>query len=280
MNDLLEYCLRTSCLGYTLFGNKPVSVISFPRTIQGFMKQASSSGIIYYPSLVVLERNISRFQSEKYIVQLERDEESIHIWAINIQSLKRVYSENIDLFQAYLDANGTVEELLSQLFNSKKTISAILQQHCLLYGLVFGYGRENAQLFYQRDLLESLLNIQAPTPFLPHARPLIHHKKMAQGLCNTSSYKDIISSILFMNRDALEKELKDTHEKIQHISILYGEREKLDLAPVVLPAFVGDITTEESKRIALDYLQTRAIIQNVLYSSNSYLEGVLNQIHQ
>ena len=135
--------------GYVLYGSKPL----LTEQVFSIGEKRNEIGIIskWTRFSVILQRgfriwNKLPFKSQNYLIQ------SYHtpvygaaefIFA-NKQSFFHVIEQNLTLFQYALGPEVSSQGLWSQLKDSNQTFSSIFKNEKVLFGIVFGYGTQNA----------------------------------------------------------------------------------------------------------------------------------------
>ncbi|MFV0339604.1 MAG: hypothetical protein ACK5MA_03090 [Parachlamydiaceae bacterium] len=143
--DLIKY----STLGYSLCGDKPVSVEHVPQLTRVPIFLATTGYFKYsWYSIIGLGwdcwmKYAERFPSSNYCLRTSDDLHAIIL--INKKASLNAISENIDLFQKYLKTNKTPIELLEELCHSEPCM--ILDSHPVLMGILYGFGRNNSIAF-------------------------------------------------------------------------------------------------------------------------------------
>jgi hypothetical protein len=149
--DRFFQCLLTQHpLGYTLFGNKPVSVVD--RFIYSFNLNNNTTDLVLEKGWGVWMHHRHLFPSDQFALLKNRrtdDQFSIDsFWLIHKSNTLKVISENLDLFQ---NEFGEIEpeEMLIKLCKSSSLFDTLGNE---LSGILFGYGRENAIAFHENPL--------------------------------------------------------------------------------------------------------------------------------
>lgn len=153
----LQHLFARQELGYTLFGDKPVS-FCFPHTYPpGLSKRKPYRYILYIEGtrpfvkgLAVWNQLKNRGVKDNYSLIIY-EEESCPTFAImiNKSAFLDVVNKNIDVFQNVYGPLMTAESLLRDLEEKRSGIEALCEHHVLL-GIILGYGRHSAELFDRR----------------------------------------------------------------------------------------------------------------------------------
>jgi len=163
----IEIFFRTlvyeSHIGYTLFGDKPVS-------IEGYFIQEPSCHLALWKSSSKMSMNNlwktwekyqSKLKIKNYIILNEANpaaENLRTITVINKQAFLAKVCEHLDDFQDVLGKNMTPEKLLAQLTLPHASLYETLQRNEILYGILLGFGKENAKYFLKRFKLSQTID--------------------------------------------------------------------------------------------------------------------------
>jgi hypothetical protein len=161
-------------LGYTLFGDKPMS-FCFPSTSVIAFSIKDHIFKIYKRGTLPIFNALPAWNAVKQLkncgnyifITHERNGFPESVFLINKTRFLHVLSENIDVLKKTYGCKVTAESFLTDLINKKIEIEELFQQHLLL-GILLGYGRHNAELFQQR---EELLVGKKQVPFLISQKP-------------------------------------------------------------------------------------------------------------
>jgi hypothetical protein len=244
-------------LGYTLFGDKPITAICYyePQGINGDVDDFYES-VVYFSSPENLRnrhgweiwqkyanlfpvKNYGVIQSKNFI-----ENNCTAVLFLNKKAVLNTVRKNIDDFRAVLGAKITPEILLKQMLNSDDVFGKVLKNHQGLIGTLLGYGRHNAWLFQQREELDLMIG-----------RRRFSLKK---------------PSTCFSGEEvrALDQRLAQ-----------FDDRGILDFNPLLLglPHFAADPHAEETKLLKIKYeKQYREIVYR--YQQGDFLEITLGQL--
>jgi len=154
IGGLFEYCIRDETFAYTLFGNKPISVID---SIKTPMVEALFYPINYFniaSNWRVWKKYRHLYPMKKFVLIDNESRGNLQIYLINRKSCIEKITEHLSLFQEILGCNSSPKEILARLEIAKDLMLEGLNKSQILYGILLGYGRENAegydQLFCKR----------------------------------------------------------------------------------------------------------------------------------
>lgn len=262
----LDYFFRSelNCLGYSLFGNKPIAVMGYhePLTeINSVDKMLNRIFCTFHPENLKMYRGWELWKKHHHLFPMKNyaiiksknffDNNYAAILFINKKEFKKTVQNNIRDFKEILGNEVTPESLLNEVLKSKDIFGDVLKHHQGLIGTLLGFGRHNAWLFHQREELSFLSG---------EIRPLLG--------APFSLMKQPPNSLFQKELDALNQTLQP-----------FDDREVLDLNPLFLslPDFVADPNTAETKRLKADYEQQyRQIIHH--YQKGNFLETTLQKM--
>jgi hypothetical protein len=234
-------------LGYTLFGDKPMSfcfpstsVVSFS-TKERIFKIYKKGNIPIFNSLSAWNHLKKLTESENFVfISNDKNGFPDSVFLINKPQFISALNENIGILKKEYGRNATAELFLNDLINDKIKIEELLQKHAL-FGILLGYGRHNAELFQRReDLLSGKRKI-----------PLSMSQKPSKGFISTEAeIESLESKLLPVNtkntRLLLVKPVNfvadhqdpKTHELVSHYELLHKELTSLflreDWFPLIL----------------------------------------------
>jgi hypothetical protein len=163
--DKLFYCLMfENYFAYTLFGTKPITYHGAFYDQPTATIERPNSAIIFLTNWKVWEKYAkhSEFQTKNFIFLEEKRPELFGVYFINKKNVLQCVKENIEIFKCVLGKEITPEKVLQLLIESKDIYEPLKDNH-ILYGILFGFGAENATAFYQK--FELALPLPDPTPF-------------------------------------------------------------------------------------------------------------------
>ncbi|QZA59187.1 hypothetical protein RHAB15C_0001072 [Candidatus Rhabdochlamydia porcellionis] len=178
MEALLQSMIFEQDFGYTLFGNKPVSLAGYflnPsfNTIF-FSKRGSLFPIVEAWSL--LEKNVLCHLQGNYILLKQVDHtkncSTFQVIIINKSSFLQTVTEHLDLFCELLEKKIDPKELLDEVILNQKSLWYILKGNQVLYGIILGYGKKNSLAFKRKWELgqvfnDNYQNLLSNPPFYP-----------------------------------------------------------------------------------------------------------------
>jgi len=141
LEQFFQLLIKRGKLGYTLFGEKPMSMAVFLS-----LEHSTENHIMEY---LILEkgwqawlRNKHHFSDEHFVLHRVK-EKTLSFHLINKKTALEKIHENFPLFQ--VSANDHPENILSKICCAEKPKAVLLSDELL--GILFGYGNKNARCF-------------------------------------------------------------------------------------------------------------------------------------
>lgn len=228
---------------YLLFGSKPIAVAEcekftsfhFSRYWMCEMDFKAAKGF------EVFKKYQHLFSSDNIIVRLDEDEEGCSVLMINKKNLLKTLKEHIHDFKLVLGPQVTIESLFAQI-TRKDHLADVVNHHEALFGILLGYGRNNAWLFHEKGALLHRLNSFIP----PQKRDNSLEKMYAETVAKTTFFSE------------------DAHE---YKYILKSPR-------LPLLHFVADPSSAETKMIKEQYSKERENMRK-LFARQGFVEATL-----
>lgn len=169
----LFFLLNRDHFGYTLFGDKPISFSGgFVKPFENLFQYKSNSEL-FWKYWETWEKYKNLFPSKKFLLIREPSisYNNIHkIILINKKAFKRQVNKYIHIFRKKLGTDLTAEKLLEKIETSQK-FASFIKNNELLWGILLGYGIQNASLYSRRNELLPFLYSDI-MPALPLKKPL------------------------------------------------------------------------------------------------------------
>lgn len=178
METLLQRMIFEQDFGYTLFGNKPVSLAVYFLNPSFDTVFCSKRGSLFPIVKVwsILEKNIISHLQGNYVLLKQIDRAKNHhlfqIIIINKCSFLQTVAEHLDLFCELLEKKISPKELLDEVILNQRSLWDILNSNEALYGIILGYGKDNSLAFKRKMELGQVFrpdcqNSQKKPPFSP-----------------------------------------------------------------------------------------------------------------
>lgn len=167
LEEFLYRIIHYTDVGYSLCGDKPISIETFPNVTKTPLKcavgiicdcQGYSGYALLHKGWKTWIRYANKFISHKFIIRYSQEYNTLIF--INIPATKRVIEENLELFQKYSNTQ-TIDEILAEICFPKNG-EYLFKHNMMLLGILLGYGRNNAIAFEQHRLIKKLkpLNLE------------------------------------------------------------------------------------------------------------------------
>ena len=150
-------------LGYTLFGNKPISIM-------GYFTDIPWGNILWGASKAQLSNCWKAWKKYKHLfpiknyILMDEAQSSMGmrtITLINKKSFLKIIQEHLGFFKEKLGKDFTPEKFLDELSMEGANLFDLLHRDETLYGILLGFGKNNAQLFVRNfELMKSLMSYE------------------------------------------------------------------------------------------------------------------------
>jgi len=246
---------------YVIFGNKPMAFHGVNRVepynsqilqVYGFMDSICKLHLENFAQIKGIEaweKHKHLFPSSRFIILANYSPNDVTIFFINKHAFLTQIEENIDYFRKVLGSNTTPQQVLNDCLKSNDLYKDVLKNHDGLIGILLGFGRHNATLFSRRNQIEYA---NEPKEFSLTKKPLIP--------------SDGFSTI--------DEELNDIHSRLESFNDI--EANDFNHLALLLPGFVADHTSPETKKLKTEYTeQYKKILKN--HKNKDFLEITLKQ---
>ena len=167
LENFFKYTIIASTFGYTLYGDKPMSIESFniqniPKSVEGIDYMDESHLLDKYrlkEGWDTWEKYRHLFKLKNYsLISYPFSNDQVEICLINHEAFINVVKENIKDFQDILGASLTPEEVLEGYLSGRYFKQ--IQSHDALLGVLLGYGADNSWKYWKNaaDTKLSLFN--------------------------------------------------------------------------------------------------------------------------
>jgi len=156
---------------YVLFGNKPMafhgikqgdySLNSNPYRFIDSITTLHISSLKEVNGLKCWEKNKHLFPSSNFALLKNTTPENTTIFLINKPLFLQRVEENIDCFKEVIGASVTPKRIFEDCLEAKDLIKDVLKDNDELLGILLGFGRHNAHLFWRKTQLEKRLKSNA-----------------------------------------------------------------------------------------------------------------------
>lgn len=248
-----EGMIRLDVCGYTIFGDKPVSVTGY-WTSPDSATDVFSKEVLFKKGQILWEKHKHLFPMPNFAITFVTCQDWCGLQIINKKAFKQVVSQYIEEFKKVLGPGITAEKLLERVSCSNCDISEVLKSDECLLGIVLGYGYKNARAYKQKNEIAASLKKHFG---------LTDNQYVCDGMFpeNSENVPENIAKLL--------DEYKALDQKLKYSC---GDSNMLELFPDV--GFRADLNDPETIALLKSYAQTKPKIKNAFLSDN-FLEAVL-----
>lgn len=137
--------------GYTLFGDKPVSLGAFFRvTPWENVVECGECHELFWKRWTTWEKHKNLFSIHQYILLQESGSISDLLILINKKTFIKFLQKNLNIFEAILKTTIDPEQFLAKIETREVSFLESLQNNDMLLGMCLGYGEWNARLYHHR----------------------------------------------------------------------------------------------------------------------------------
>jgi len=246
-------------IGYTLFGDKPISISGYyvhepiEHVLWGRIPHISIDRL-----WKVWEKHRNRIKMKNYLWLNEPHSQDIPnlriITVINKRAFLKVIHDNIDEFQRILGHDMTPDEFLDKVRSGNTSLFDLLHRNEVLYGILLGYGKKNAQFFDRRYLL-------------------MQHINRFHSLIPSTYEKYSLRYPKNIVNKSLEKEYDSLESRMEFFDL------ELKLSCFSSPHFIAIKNDEETAMLKIKYMDThRQLIKS--YSKGDFLKITFQRLEE
>lgn len=259
-----SYLLCENEFGYTLFGNKPISIAAV--SAKPNLSETDRFMIEKGWNLWLKYRHL--FPSNRFILKRDilGENQCVTISIINKSLVYKAIKNNLEIFQKYLGTSD-VTAIFERICEGDRCIFDLATPHPqAVIGILLGYGVSNALNFQRESELFEGLHRQSPplaSDKIDHDAPNFQTFLKAYGKPKYR-LRSKVPSIVSFHREM--KEIFETRKS-------FGMSEYLDKFET--PGFAC-WDSSETENLKDEYKHTRAVIRDA-YKNGSFLETTLKQ---
>ncbi|MBX9743697.1 MAG: hypothetical protein K2X08_00620, partial [Chlamydiales bacterium] len=181
LNYFFQELIQNDCFGYVLLGEKPLALSTISLTVNPFACLWESLPDkeyapflherflvylqeVFLPSRIKLKKGYETWRKYEKFLNLQNFSflyeisetdvyKNVHIYLANNEKFNKTIKENKKYFELILNKKISECDLLQDA--KKKSLFEILQRHHGLFGILLGYGRNNAFSFQKMSQLSS-----------------------------------------------------------------------------------------------------------------------------
>ncbi len=157
LEELFRDVVNNDHFGYTLYGDKPVSIAAHFRVTpwENTLELGQCDGL-FWKRWEIWEKYKDKFPSSNYLLLREKNSASPLFFSdmvvlINKGAFLQTIKRYLLIFESVLKQKVIPEQFLAQIEEGKKTFLDSILDHDLLLGILLGYGQHNATLFCHKD---------------------------------------------------------------------------------------------------------------------------------
>lgn len=138
--------------GYTLFGDKPVSIGSYFKVTpwENYIELGQCDGV-FWKNWGIWEKYKNQFDIKKYLIIKEESDFVYEVVIINKNEFIKTISTHLNIFENILKKEINPILFLSEIEQGKISFSNSIQNNIVLLGICLGYGKNNSLFFSQKN---------------------------------------------------------------------------------------------------------------------------------
>lgn len=252
---LFEDFIYKNHFGLVLIGEKPIAIAGYFNStpLWNMLYGRGGRRVNFTECWKGVEKYKSVFSSEDFLILRENESDNGDIQLvtlINKRLFLKTIHENIDLFQKTLGVSFDPLVFLESISQSKASLFEALRRDEGLYGILLGYGRENALAFKRKLLLAKLFDS--------------YYKQ-----------KDGDFSLIYLTPSEKFSSLEEEYEWYEKNLVPLDFQSKL--TPITPAVFMAFKNSEETKFLKEKYRKAQKKLVDV-YANKDILEVVVKQL--
>ena len=150
--------MKETEFGYTLFGTKPITLISLEPSEKISFDRIRS---LCDKAIPIVEKTISKLKIKKYQISVCKNNELAWAFFINKEAFSKTFNENKNIFEELGCIATNPDDLLATLSKSGNFEKTICNNHEALLGICLGYGIQNSLNAERRSEIREFVSRQA-----------------------------------------------------------------------------------------------------------------------
>lgn len=152
LEDLFYVLVNHDHFAYTLFGDKPVSIGAYFKVTpwENVIELEQCDGV-FWRKWAVWEKYKSQFKIKNYLFFKDTSSIADEIVVINKKMFVKTIAKNLHVFEEIMREKINPEQFLEKIEQGKISFYESIQHNTILLGILLGYGKHNAMLFYQKN---------------------------------------------------------------------------------------------------------------------------------
>jgi|GEM_PF-3354338 len=262
---------------YTLFGEKPVSIVTYFDHISSDNMHYPREYLTFTKEWKIWQQYASLFPSNTFVLKQCYEGEHVEaIFMIHKKHAAAVIAKNLSLFRELLGDDIEPKKLVEELCSPETSIIKTLHGHSGLFGILLGYGKNNAMAFERKVAICKELDLKMTPPFsavkeIKALQPTSHYLATLYRKKTLSLPKD--HSFSSPKGSSIANELNMIIQQ-ERMFELYGS--DFFLEKFASPVFMAQNEDLETEELHAQYLVTRKRIYEA-YHAKPFLETTLNQ---
>lgn len=145
IENFFSYLFLDEGFAYVLFGSKPMSTTAYDNRIQATCEEMRQHPMFALESWWQTWEKVSHaFPLKDFSFFAQRREGWFEIFLVNHSHALDIIEKNLALFREKLGCNFTPKEILESIVSSDSVFKEGLKESQALFGLLLGYGKNNA----------------------------------------------------------------------------------------------------------------------------------------
>lgn len=263
-SHLCTECITESTMGYTLFGDKPIS--NTPLRGQTINRRCFFRTV----ALPLIRKYENMLQSTNFVLLLEETSTDALLYLINKKAFRHAVHQNIAIFRSILGKTITPDDLLTTIISKKCTIETALQENHILFGILFGFGTDNSVRFARRQQLEDEINQLSIPPWKdPRTCGTMNIEDWTLLHVNTKNGTESATTRKTTSRRSFSSTQEELIQLNKKLSFVCSNKcPPGHLLRIELPGFMGDLDSEETRNILEKYSIQRTVLTQLLEEEN------------
>lgn len=267
-----ELVIKDYDFGYTLFGNKPCSIVGY--RVDNLYKNSSIEAVILEEGWAQWCRYKHLFPSPNFVLKqiIDTESETVReILIINKSATLNILKAHLSTFHDILNYPYQAEELLSKMIEDENFLKELMNRSEIL-GILLGYGKINSVNFAKRFELCLYINKLSVPPLDQNWNELNPSSlKLVKGYSHIGHEPNFLNSSL-----DLAAAVKELNTLTTTLEIFELPGSDFLLEQFQSPIFIANRSEPETQKLYRDYCETRVKIIEA-YQGKSILDVTLNQ---
>lgn len=214
INHLFSLLIKEEQFGYTLFGDKPISLSGhfIITPWENIVEHINDQDGVFWKNWRIWEKYQHLFPLKNFILinETSRKNKNIsHIILINKKEFIRIINQNHRLFEIILGCQISPQDMLKKIESREMTFIDSINDHQGLWGLLLGYGKHNSMLYNQRE--------RSYFDCLALSDAALKHSSIKLESCGDYHYSPLIIGSVYFAGDTDDSETRTLQEKYREL---------------------------------------------------------------